>query len=103
MAGNGDVPKWLKGADSKSARRRKACGGSNPSISAIEKLCIQSVLSFQKIPVLPMQSRDFLLFPCKNICERGVGDRQKTIAPRIKPTKIDTAANRRYSTGSRRY
>ena len=30
----GDVPKWLKGADSKSARRRKACGGSNPSISA---------------------------------------------------------------------
>ena len=34
MAGNGDVPKWLKGADSKSARRRKACGGSNPSISA---------------------------------------------------------------------
>ena len=31
----GDVPKWLKGADSKSARRRKACGGSNPSISAI--------------------------------------------------------------------
>ena len=31
---NGDVPKWLKGADSKSARRRKACGGSNPSISA---------------------------------------------------------------------
>ena len=32
----GDVPKWLKGADSKSARRRKACGGSNPSISARE-------------------------------------------------------------------
>ena len=30
----GDVPKWLKGADSKSARRRKARGGSNPSISA---------------------------------------------------------------------
>ena len=35
MSPNGDVPKWLKGADSKSARRRKACGGSNPSISAI--------------------------------------------------------------------
>ena len=35
--GNGDVPKWLKGADSKSARRRKACGGSNPSISANKK------------------------------------------------------------------
>ena len=34
MSTNGDVPKWLKGADSKSARRRKACGGSNPSISA---------------------------------------------------------------------
>ena len=34
---NGDVPKWLKGADSKSARRRKACGGSNPSISANRK------------------------------------------------------------------
>ena len=34
IAPNGDVPKWLKGADSKSARRRKACGGSNPSISA---------------------------------------------------------------------
>ena len=33
----GDVPKWLKGADSKSARRRKACGGSNPSISANKK------------------------------------------------------------------
>ena len=33
----GDVPKWLKGADSKSARRRKACGGSNPSISAKEQ------------------------------------------------------------------
>ena len=32
----GDVPKRLKGADSKSARRRKACGGSNPSISAIK-------------------------------------------------------------------
>ena len=31
----GDVPKRLKGADSKSARRRKTCGGSNPSISAI--------------------------------------------------------------------
>ena len=30
----GDVPKWLKGPDSKSGRRRKACGGSNPSISA---------------------------------------------------------------------
>ena len=30
----GDVPKWLKGSDSKSDRRRKACGGSNPSISA---------------------------------------------------------------------
>ena len=35
MSTNGDVPKWLKGADSKSARRRKACGGSNPSISAM--------------------------------------------------------------------
>ena len=34
---HGDVPKWLKGADSKSARRRKACGGSNPSISAKKK------------------------------------------------------------------
>ncbi len=34
---HGDVPKWLKGADSKSARRRKACGGSNPSISANKK------------------------------------------------------------------
>ena len=33
----GDVPKRLKGADSKSARRRKACGGSNPSISANKK------------------------------------------------------------------
>ena len=31
---HGDVPKRLKGADSKSARRRKTCGGSNPSISA---------------------------------------------------------------------
>ena len=33
----GDVPKRLKGADSKSARRRKACGGSNPSISDNKK------------------------------------------------------------------
>ena len=33
----GDVPKRLKGADSKSARRRKVCGGSNPSISATKK------------------------------------------------------------------
>ena len=71
MAGDGDVPKWLKGADSKSARRRKACGGSNPSISAIEKLCIQSVLSFQKIPVLPMQSRDFLLFSLQKHLRKG--------------------------------
>ena len=38
---NGDVPKWLKGADSKSARRRKACGGSNPSISANKKTTSQ--------------------------------------------------------------
>ena len=37
IAAFGDVPKWLKGADSKSARRRKACGGSNPSISAKQK------------------------------------------------------------------
>ena len=37
---NGDVPKWLKGADSKSARRRKACGGSTPSISARKRLRI---------------------------------------------------------------
>ena len=37
----GDVPKWLKGADSKSARRRKACGGSNPSISANES-CLRA-------------------------------------------------------------
>ena len=29
----GDVPKRLKGPDSKSGRRRKVCGGSNPSIS----------------------------------------------------------------------
>ena len=34
----GDVPKRLKGADSKSARRRKTCGGSNPSISARKRL-----------------------------------------------------------------
>ena len=33
----GDVPKRLKGSDSKSDRRRKACGGSNPSISAVKK------------------------------------------------------------------
>ena len=34
----GDVPKWLKGPDSKSGRRRKACGGSNPSISASSEI-----------------------------------------------------------------
>ena len=50
MSPNGDVPKWLKGADSKSARRRKACGGSNPSISAI---AID--------PGIVYQYRDFLL------------------------------------------
>ena len=33
----GDVPKWLKGPDSKSGRRRKACGGSNPSISPLNE------------------------------------------------------------------
>ena len=39
--GTGDVPKWLKGPDSKSGRRRKACGGSNPSISAkLDKSCV---------------------------------------------------------------
>ena len=36
--GTGDVPKWLKGPDSKSGRRRKACGGSNPSISASSEI-----------------------------------------------------------------
>ena len=41
----GDVPKWLKGADSKSARRRKACGGSNPSISAITDTVIDTIVS----------------------------------------------------------
>ena len=51
MSTNGDVPKWLKGADSKSARRRKACGGSNPSISA-------SMLN----PGIVFQYRDLLLF-----------------------------------------
>ena len=45
----GDVPKWLKGADSKSARRRKACGGSNPSISAIKIAPIVRWVLFLKI------------------------------------------------------
>ena len=40
----GDVPKRLKGSDSKSDRRRKACGGSNPSISVKRK----SLLYIQK-------------------------------------------------------
>ena len=31
----GKVPKWSKGADSKSVRRRKACVGSTPTLSAI--------------------------------------------------------------------
>ena len=30
----GEVPKRLKGADSKSARRRKVCVGSNPTLAA---------------------------------------------------------------------
>ena len=33
----GDVPKWLKGPDSKSGRRRKACKSSNLFISAKKK------------------------------------------------------------------
>ena len=51
IPGHGDVPKWLKGADSKSARRRKACGGSNPSISARKEttfVCQTKVVSFQR-------------------------------------------------------
>ncbi len=44
----GDVPKWLKGADSKSARRRKACGGSNPSISANKKRRLMAVFFIGK-------------------------------------------------------
>lgn len=34
----GKVPKWPKGADSKSARRRKPCVGSNPTLSAIHTI-----------------------------------------------------------------
>ncbi len=47
----GDVPKWLKGADSKSARRCKACGGSNPSISAKRKSTLRGAFSFGEIEI----------------------------------------------------
>ena len=53
----GDVPKWLKGPDSKSGRRRKACGGSNPSISATKITTPFGVVIFRGTVGLKMLGR----------------------------------------------
>ena len=71
----GDVPKWLKGADSKSARRRKACGGSNPSISANKEIQPLGWVFLLR----DVKERDLNHFKCNSpgdCCSRGL-DRAK--------------------------
>ncbi len=54
---HGEVPKWSKGADSKSARRREACVGSNPTFSAI---CFPNGMGFNLATVAKWLTHRFV-------------------------------------------
>ena len=74
----GDVPKWLKGPDSKSGRRRKACGGSNPSISAkLDKSCVYPML-YTASALLTGQTHKFDLQTVQN---NGTGENEIIYIP----------------------
>lgn len=102
MSPDGDVPKWLKGADSKSARRRKACGGSNPSISAICEHRIASVL-FLPPAYCDKQRWGAFRFSRNLIRLPKRGGHQNKIAPRMKPMISEPVPIIAYSKGFLRY